>query len=212
MSIGIGLIESMYANVGGAPRLEAHLKRLYASADALGIPCDRDFVEARVEEALKNVYVPSKVRLVLDHDGHPTVDTVALLPLPDNPVAIIANLRLPADDPLLRHKTTRRAVYDRERARLGDVENGYDVIFLNDRDEVAEGAISNVFARFGSDYVTPPLDCGLLPSVMRAEMIAATGAQESILTLDNVRAADEVILTNAVRGPVSVTVDFDVAD
>ncbi|MEQ8664131.1 MAG: aminotransferase class IV [Rhodospirillales bacterium] len=212
MSVGVGLIESIFASVGGAPRLQRHLERLFASAGELGIPCDKHVIEVRAMEALRNVYGPSKVRLVLQPDGALTIDTVPLSPLPEAPTAIVANVRLPADDPLLRHKTTRRKIYDLERARLGGVENGFDVIFLNDRDEVAEGAISNVFARFGSELVTPPLDCGLLPGVMRAELLADHGAQERILTLDNLRAADAVILTNAVRGLVPVSVDFDYRD
>lgn len=208
----VGLIESLYASVGGAPRLERHLERMAASAGELGIPYDPHVVETLVSQALQSIYEPTKVRLELSPEGALAIDAAPLAPLPETPVAIIARLRLPADDPLLRHKTTRRRVYDLERERLSAVPAGFDVIFLNDRDEVAEGAISNVFASFGGELLTPPVDCGLLPGIMRAEMLAAHGGAERIMTLDNLKAADKVVLTNAVRGPVEVEVDFDFTD
>lgn len=207
-----GLIESMFATVGGAPRLEQHLDRMIASARELGIPCEIHELEVRVLGALQEIWNPTKVRVELGPDGSIDISAVPLSPLPEDPVAIIAKLRLPADDPLLRHKTTRRRIYDLERERLKNVPNGFDVIFLNDRDEVAEGAITNVFAEFGSELATPSLDCGLLPGIMRAEAIEQTGAVEQILTLQNLREADRVVLTNAVRGAVPVTVDFDFVD
>jgi len=207
-----GLIESMFATVGGAPRLDQHLARMINSASELGIPCDEHVLEVSVMETLQTIWNPTKVRVELGPDGRVAVDAVPLAPLPNEPVAIIAKLRLPADDPLLRHKTTRRRVYDLERERLKNVPNGFDVIFLNDRDEIAEGAITNLFAEFGSELVTPPIDCGLLPGIMRAEAIAELGIQERILTLENLRAADRVVLTNAVRGAVPVTIDFDFED
>lgn len=204
-----GLIESMYAADGDAPKIERHFERMMRSAGELGIPCDPHYLEGVTMDAVRAAWQPSKIRLELAPDGTVKVDSVPLAPLPDNPVAIIAKLRLPSDDPLLRYKTTRRRLYDLERERLKNVPNGFDVIFLNDRDEVAEGAITNVFAEFGSELVTPPVDCGLLPGIMRAEVLSRKGVSERILTLDNLRLADRVVLTNAVRGAVPVTIDFD---
>lgn len=211
-TLTFGLIESMYASVGGAPRIEQHLDRMIRSARELDIPCDPHELEVRLLGALQEIWNPTKVRVELGPGGIIAIDAVPLAPLPDKPVAIIAKLRLPSDDPLLRHKTTRRRVYDLERERLKNLPNGFDVIFLNDRDEVAEGAITNVFAEFGDELVTPPVDCGLLPGIMRAEAIEEIGALERILTIDNLRAADRIILTNAVRGAVPVTIDFDFED
>ncbi len=210
MKPGYGLIESMLADGGRAPLLYRHLERLQASARELGVPLNDDIVSMKLADALRGVMIPSKVRLVVDPDGEIAVDAVPLSPIPDDPVAIFAHIRLSSDDPLLRHKTTRRKVYDMERERLADLAGGYDVIFLNERDEVCEGAISNVFAWFGSEAVTPPLDCGLLPGIMRAESIRRHSAVERILTPENLRAADRVVLTNAVRGEIEVTVNFDI--
>ena len=78
----------------------------------------------------------------------------------------LAEERLRSDDPWLRVKSTKRAVYDRARAALPA---GLDeVLFLNERSEVCEGTITSVFFDRGQGMRVPPLSCGLLPGVLRA--------------------------------------------
>jgi 4-amino-4-deoxychorismate lyase len=80
----------------------------------------------------------------------------------------LADARLDSADPWLRHKTTRRALYDRVRATLADAVD--EALFLNERDEVCEGTITNLFFDRGQGLRTPPLGCGLLPGVLRTEL------------------------------------------
>jgi para-aminobenzoate synthetase/4-amino-4-deoxychorismate lyase len=76
-----------------------------------------------------------------------------------------------------------------------------DVIFLNERDEVTEGAISNLFARFGTRLLTPPVRCGLLPGIARqVALTERPHASEAILTVQDLAQADELFICNAVRG------------
>ena len=56
---------------------------------------------------------------------------------------------------------------------------------VNERGEVCDGTITTVFARSGGGLVTPPLGCGLLPGVLRGEMLARGECREAVL-----RAAD----------------------
>ena len=52
------------------------------------------------------------------------------------------------------------------------------MLLLNERGEVCEGTITNVFIDIGEPVlVTPALDCGLLPGVLRGEMIDRQGAR-----------------------------------
>ncbi len=62
-------------------------------------------------------------------------------------------------DPLLHHKTTRRAEYDRALAR-GRGEGAFDTLFFNERGELTEGGRSNVFVKLAGKWWTPPLDVG----------------------------------------------------
>ena len=75
----------------------------------------------------------------------------------------------------------------------------WDVVFLNERGEVAEGARSNVFLRRDGVFLTPPLSSGALPGVLRSELLSAGAAREQVLMpadLEN----GELWMGNAVRG------------
>jgi 4-amino-4-deoxychorismate lyase len=66
-------------------------------------------------------------------------------------------------------------VYDAARAAMAD---GLDeVIFLNERGEVCDGSITTLFFDRGAGMRTPPLACGLLPGVLRADL----GVAEEVL-------------------------------
>ena len=108
------------------------------------------------------------------------------------------------DDALLLHKTTRRAEYDRA-WQAAEALGGFDMLFVNERGEVTEGGRSNLFVKLDGVWVTPPLSCGVLPGVMRGVLLddPAVGAQERVLTLDDVLNADELMICNALRGPMA---------
>jgi para-aminobenzoate synthetase/4-amino-4-deoxychorismate lyase len=123
---------------------------------------------------------------------------------PTAPVALILSpFRTDPDDRLLRHKTTLRPLYDREHLRA--TENSFfDALFLNRLDRVTEGAITNVCVRLGDCWVTPPVDDGLLPGIWRARFIAEHRCEERSLSLDDLLAAEEVVVGNSVRGAIHV--------
>ena len=67
---------------------------------------------------------------------------------------------------------------------------------------MAEGSRTNVFIEKNGRLLTPPLSSGLLPGVLRAELIAQGRAHEAVLTLDDLAGADAVFVGNSVRGLV----------
>jgi para-aminobenzoate synthetase/4-amino-4-deoxychorismate lyase len=109
----------------------------------------------------------------------------------------IADERVNSADPFLYHKTTRRELFDDQlRAHPGC----YDCIFLNERNEVTEGSYNTIIIAQGGELLTPALDCGLLPGVLRAELLEVGAICEAVLTLDDLQAADMIWLVNSVRG------------
>ena len=48
--------------------------------------------------------------------------------------------------------------------------------------------------------MTPPLACGLLPGVLREELLADGKIREQILCTEDLSRADELWLVNSVRG------------
>ncbi|MDW6025063.1 aminotransferase class IV family protein [Mesorhizobium sp. BAC0120] len=197
------LIETMRWEPGtGFVRLERHLARLHASATELGFSHDPN----RIDSALRNAVVghdkPLRVRLVLSADGEATASTQPYEPLPQYRVwdLRIASTRLHSGERLLRHKTTWREAFVKARSEY-HLHHADEVILLNERGEVCEGTITNVFLDAGDGVLlTPPLASGLLPGVLRAELLADGHAREAVLGPDDLTEAESLFVGNSLRG------------
>lgn len=182
---GLKLIETVLWNGAGAPRWPLHLERLRRSAGMLGWNCP--------EVAPSGPDHPARLRLTLDREGRVDWTLAALPPAKAEWRVGLAAGRLRSDDPWLRIKSTRRGAYDRARASLPE---GLDeVILLNERGEVCDGSITTVFFDRGQGMRTPPLSCGLLPGVLRAEL----GCPDEILLAGDLPRV-RLWLGNALRG------------
>jgi 4-amino-4-deoxychorismate lyase len=127
------------------------------------------------------------------------------VPLPEGTVwrLALAKTRLDAGDDWLRHKTTRRAVYDADRAALPD---GVDeLIYMNTRGDLCEGTITNLFVRKGDVLVTPPISAGCLPGVLRSSLICAGKARVGKLREEDLQG--EVYVGNSLRGLIAARLD-----
>lgn len=203
---GFELIETMRLESGKYSLLTLHLERLAASARALGFACDVPALAVALAEISSACAAGiHRVRLSLAHDGHYRIDLAKLTDDGQPWQVVLADERLDADDYLLRHKTSARSLYDRALARLADHPGVFDALFLNTRDEVCEGARSNVFVERGGILLTPPLCCGLLPGVMRRHLLESGRARESVLTLDDLLGAPAIHMANALRGLIPVS-------
>ncbi len=192
------LIETLAWRPGRGPvDADLHLDRMAASARLLGVGFDRAAGLARL--AALGGDRPMRCRLTLGLDGEFDLTTAPLGPTAPVWTLALAPARLASHDPWLRHKTTNRALYDRARAALPD---GVDeLLFLNERGELCEGTITNLFVRLGDGRrVTPPLSSGLLPGVLRARLLAGGGWTERVLTPDDLRGARGLWVGNALRG------------
>lgn len=192
------LIETLGWHPGqGFRHLPLHLARMRRSAAAFGIPFDADQAKAMLEDATAEL--PLRCRLTLDADGQLDLTTAALGRNPSMWRLAIADTRLDAGDPWLRHKTTRRALYDNARADLSD---GVDeLLFLNQRDELCEGTITNLFVtRSDGQMMTPPLACGLLPGILRQHLLETGHCHEGVLTQADLQTAQAIHMGNSLRG------------
>lgn len=76
------------------------------------------------------------------------------------------------------------------------------MLFFNERGELTEGGRSSVFVKLDGKWFTPPIDAGVLPGVMRAVLLEELGAAERTLTMDDLRNAEDLFISNALRGAV----------
>jgi len=191
--------------------LDRHLDRLLDSAAYFGLPAGRDDIAQRLAAAAADWRGPMRVRLTLSAEGV-AVTAVPLPPTPEKFRFAIAAERLDSASLWLAHKTTNRAFYDQPRQRAHDERGLDELVFLNERDELTEGSFTNLFVRIGERLVTPPLASGLLPGTLRAELLATGKAEERVLTLADLAAAEAILLGNSVRGLVRAEWVKDRAD
>jgi para-aminobenzoate synthetase/4-amino-4-deoxychorismate lyase len=194
------LIESLLWQ-DGYPLLALHLERLESSARYFGFAFERSAILSALDATARQLSgARSKVRLLLDRTGAISV-THSLVAESKGPGKIkISDLRVASTDRFLRHKTTRRRLYEQqyEQARR----EGFDeVLFRNEHGELTEGAISNLFIEKDGQWLSPPLSCGLLPGVYRRHLLETLPhATERVLRMEDLASADAIYLCNAVRG------------
>ena len=75
--------------------------------------------------------------------------------------------------------------------------NKDETIMFNSTNELTEGSISNVFIVKNGIVATPILDHQLLPGISRHMAIGSIEVQERVISMDEVREADEVWITNS---------------
>jgi para-aminobenzoate synthetase/4-amino-4-deoxychorismate lyase len=183
--------------------LDEHLRRLAASAAFFRLPLDPGAAEAALRTAVKGREGERlRVRLTLDERGQIDV-TVAVQPGPAEVMHyVISPSRVATGDVFLYHKTTRRELYDREWQAFHDRAGADEVVYLNERGELAEGSRTNIFVKRGGRLLTPPMSSGLLPGTLRADLLARGEAEEAVLSPADLATAEGVYLGNSVRGLV----------
>lgn len=199
---GVRLIETLRLQDGVLVRCERHLARLENSAVALGFPCDRHALAAALDSLPRAG--EWRVRLTLDKAGTFEVKAFLLAAEPaGSRFAQLADQVIESSYPLRRYKTTDRAQYDAALNELAPDPALFDVVFRNERGEVAEGARSNVFVEREGVLLTPPLASGALPGILREELLATGRAREA--TLMPADLADGFWLGNSLRGLIRVS-------
>lgn len=98
-------------------------------------------------------------------------------------------------------KTSHRSFYDGERTRLRALFPNLDeVIFFNTDGQLCEGSFTSLFIEKDGEFLTPPLSAGLLPGILRQQLLSNGGAREAILDKDDLETADAIWLGNSLRG------------
>ncbi|MBU6299017.1 MAG: aminodeoxychorismate synthase component I [Alphaproteobacteria bacterium] len=210
------LIETLRFSPGeGFVRRDLHLARMLRSAGMLGIPFDVGRAHRALEEALplplrgrqKNPQAEQvkfsvkgndlRVRLTLTDDGRFACTAAALPPGPSSWAYLISAQRISSADALIRHKISWRDMYEREHANLPP--GCHEIVFLNERGEVAEGSRTNIFILRDGKLRTPPLSSGTLDGVLRRSLIEEGRCEEATLMPEDLTDAD-VYLGNSLRG------------
>jgi para-aminobenzoate synthetase/4-amino-4-deoxychorismate lyase len=199
---GHDLIETMrFDPDSGVPRLELHLARIKASAAELGFAFDRHETRNRIQALCFELEEPTKLRLLLARSGAISLET-APLPPPQQGIAEVIALPLPVvpGDWRLRHKTTDRG-FHQDALAIAQARGAREAVFVREDGLVTEGTFTNVFVERDGKLLTPPAALGLLPGILRAELLAEGRAEEAELTLADL--ANGFFIGNALRGLIA---------
>lgn len=185
-----------------------HLARLRTSAQVFGFHYNDVSIRAGLDAAYQSVDGQRnyRLRLKLQHDGQ---IEVVVTPLMSDPGTtrwlLISRTRVDSRSVFQAHKTSVRDHYDTAYAEA--VAHGaYDILFLNERNELAEASRHNIIIVRDGVLLTPGVEAGVLPGVGRSTILAAQDppAREAKLVLRDLITADKIYLVNSLRGMVEV--------
>jgi len=222
---GDGLFETMRVFNGRLLFLSRHLKRLFRGMELLGFSFSPQEWEKQLEDSARTVIKHAKLtdqgrlRLHVFRSG-----PGAYTPVDDEPHFLIEGYALKYDpyrapfplsmapyqdwpltiSPLSGCKTANSLPYIIA-GRYAKEQGADEALMFDVKGNVAEGNSANLFWVKDKKIYTPPLETGCLDGVMRRTLIYLTQTvqlpfQEKHIKLKELLQADEVLLTNTIRG------------
>lgn len=196
---GDGVFEAVRIYDGTPFRLADHLARLERSAANLRLPLDLEAVRSDVWRLLAQAGAespPQALRILVTRGGRRILLTEELPDLPDRvrlgsiayaPTRVLDGVKsLSYASNMLARRLAQEAGFD-------------EALLVTPHGRVLEAPTSSVFWAKDGDLFTPPLSEHILASITRHLVMDVTDAQERMLTLEELLAADEVFLASTMR-------------
>lgn len=199
------LLETIFWSKNNYPFLQGHLSRLTDSANYWDIKVERAHIIKRLTKITTNFkpQTPYKVRLLLSLQGRITIKYDSLpLHFQAFPNIKIAPQPIDANNNFLYHKTTNRSIYQKLLKKTGTT----DLLLYNKKNMLTETTIANIAVKIDNTLFTPPLECGLLPGVMRGYLLGKGVLREKNIPVSILSKNPQIFLMNAIRGLQKVDV------
>ena len=200
---GDGLFETIKVEDSQPTLLEAHLERLKSSAQTLHFELP-DFSSIATEsKRLASLWSEDlgRMRITLLSDAKFIISIEELVDTSRFPVKLgIAIAPIHSQGVLAGHKSLSYGATPVNLRKA--MEAGLtDLILLNERGEVVETTIANIFAVFEERIVTPPLASGCLPGIARESLLKMSPTiVEEVLHPEDLLRAKGIFLTSSLRG------------
>ena len=206
-SFGLGLFETILLYKGKPVFLDGHLARINKSIVDLGLNIDkleRDEVFQYLNN--KNILEYEVLKIVLSEKNRLFLKREYTYTEKDYQRAFslnISEVRRNESSIFTFHKTLNYGDNILEKRKSKKL--GYDEpIFLNSKNQITEGATSNIFVVVEDKIYTPKLSCGLLNGIVRQYIVSNYDIIESEIDLEFLNNADEIFLTNSLFGIMPV--------
>jgi|SRR5690606_24244744 len=208
---GIGLIETMLCQNGTIRFIEAHHKRLIKGLKTLGLNHSLwtlTFLEAELHKTISGLTTDSlRLRLQTGPDENGKlwwlIQAKPVL-LSQDPIQLIfAERALCYTQPFSFLKSADRQCYFLA-SQEAKTKGKPDALLLNQYGRVVESTMANLFWVKEGQLYTPPLSEGCVEGIFRQQLITRKEVTEASLSPNELLQADEVFLSNAVRGIIAV--------
>ena len=194
------IVETLKFEDGKLLYFDEHIRRMKNTAEIFGFKFNLEELNFDL-----NFKEDLMIRILLSQDG---ISELQYFPLSVSNTGFvrISEKKTDSKNIFLKHKTTYRPWYEEtfEKIKKGIV---YDELFFNEKEELTEGARTNIVLKINEKLYTPPLECGLLNGVMREKMIREQNVIEKVLYLDDLLKAQKIFCINSVRGIKEVRLD-----
>ncbi len=222
-TLGDGVFETFAIRGGKALRVPAHLARLGDGARTLRlrIPYDDVALARAISDTIRMNNIrdgvarltvsrgPGERGLLPPAQPKPTVVITAHPDLPpETPVRAVTAETARRDEGSALARVKSLSYLEQVLARLEAKERGADdALLLNTRGRIADGTAATLFVYLGNWLLTPSLEEGALPGIVRAAAIRELGAVERPLAPEDVYRADEAMLVNSLGARALVELD-----
>jgi para-aminobenzoate synthetase/4-amino-4-deoxychorismate lyase len=182
--------------------LEEHIERLLCSCEYFSVAADAADLRAKLMSAAPHFSGPTRVRIAVTNQGAVTLSTTALKEAGWGSGALKVLLEsepVDANELYQYHKTNNRAQYDAG-FKSAQAQGFDEALYFNTSNQLAEGAISNVFLLIAGRWLTPHLDAGILPGIWRQQMIQDLSAIEQPISQALLLQSERILIGNSVRG------------
>ena len=230
---GLGAFETIAVEAGKPIFLDKHLKRLERAAEFLhlGTLSDRGITEkqilryleeqAQLPESRENFANMTQLPESRENFSDITHCALKIMLSKENVVfSMRANPYTPEQyekgfvldiSPVKRNETSSLVYY--KTMNYGDcilekrnaVAAGVDErLFLNTKDQICEGTVSNIFFVKQGKLYTPEVRCGLLPGILREYICETQHVEEVIIYPKDLKEYEECFVTNSLMGIMPV--------
>jgi branched-chain amino acid aminotransferase len=212
LTVGDGVFETLLVRGGRPGFWDRHMARLARSLQVTGMrPVDRWVLVEAVRAVLaRRGPLDTRLRITvtsgrgpggLGRGPSPTVLVTGSDVPPPGPAVRAVTVPWPRNERsiLAGVKSTSYGEAAALQAHLAE-RGADDVVLCDTAGRVSEALTANVLVSLGGRAITPSLASGCLPGIVREVLLEAGVVEESDLGLDELAAADEVLLTSSVAG------------
>jgi para-aminobenzoate synthetase/4-amino-4-deoxychorismate lyase len=203
------LFETMLFENGKIFLIDEHIERLKNAANYFLFKINTAKIITKIIDAVNALDLNKnyKIKLMLRKDGHTEINISEEISFQSNKIVISGN-KINAKNRFQYFKTTNRELYNKE-LELFRKDNYFDVIYFNDENLLAEGAITNIFLFINDIWHTPSIKSGILNGVYRDYFIKKNKCIETEINKNDLLKSQKIILTNSVKKEVTIEEIFE---